>query len=136
MTKERKKFQPLTSSDICEIYNLLHKEGVVYFPLTQDAVGKIEATIANINGSNFGVENYPGTSQKIVAYLYFLIKNHPFTDGNKRTAVLSFLVLARLNGCREKLNNYNLDELAVFLERHRTTNHHAFIKLVAQLLFG
>ncbi len=32
------------------------------------------------------------------AYIYHIIKNHPFLDGNKRTGVVSGLVFLKLNG--------------------------------------
>ena len=32
------------------------------------------------------------------AYLFHLIQNHPFLDGNKRTGLLSALVFLALNG--------------------------------------
>jgi death-on-curing protein len=32
------------------------------------------------------------------AYLFYLCRNHPFFDGNKRTALASSLVFLRLNG--------------------------------------
>jgi len=35
---------------------------------------------------------------KAAALLHSLVLNHPFVDGNKRTAVLAMLVFASLNG--------------------------------------
>jgi death-on-curing protein len=32
------------------------------------------------------------------AYLYYLCRNHPFLDGNKRTAMMAAIVFLRLNG--------------------------------------
>ncbi|MEK7639501.1 MAG: Fic family protein [Patescibacteria group bacterium] len=135
MTKERRKFLPLTSENICEIYNLLHSEGLISFPATPESVNKIQALVANINGSNFGVENYVTDKEKVVAYLYFLIKNHPFVDGNKRTAVLVFLVLSRMNDLETHLNGYDLDALAVFLESVKNNDHHYVIKVVSKTIF-
>jgi len=34
------------------------------------------------------------------AYLFYLARNHPFVDGNKRTALMSALVFLGLNGQR------------------------------------
>lgn len=136
MTKEKKIFQPLTSENICEIYNILHKEGLVAFPATPESRNKIEAVVANVNGSNFGIQNYSTHTEKIVAYLYFLIKNHPFVDGNKRTAVLSFLVLCNLNGVREHLEGYDLDALAIFLEQLQDIDHQKIIDTVAKEIFS
>jgi prophage maintenance system killer protein len=135
MTKEKKKFLPLTSNDICEIYSLLHSEGVISFPLSVDASNKIDSLVSSITGSNFGIENYPTDHKKAVAYLYFMIKNHPFTDGNKRTAVLVFLVLCDRNSLIKKLENYDLDSLAVFLER-QDGDHQTIVSEVAKVIFN
>lgn len=134
--KEKKTFQQLRSKNICQIYNLLYKEGIVAFPLTNEARHKIESLVANVTGVNFGQENYPSVELKVVGYLYFLIKNHPFTDGNKRTAVLSFLILCEMNNLKPNMKGVGLDALAVFLEETKEKDHQRVIKSVSKLLFG
>jgi hypothetical protein len=47
MTKGKKTFQPLTSKNICEIYNILHDERLVSFQITKEAEDKIDALIAS-----------------------------------------------------------------------------------------
>jgi prophage maintenance system killer protein len=133
--KEKRKFQQLTSENICQIYNLLHSEGIVAFPLTDEAGHKIESLVANINGSAYGIENYPTAEVKAVAYLYFLIKDHPFTDGNKRTAVLCFLVLCDLNELKSITRGFGLDALAVLLEGIKVSDHQKLIGDVSNTLF-
>ena len=107
---------------------------MIAFPLSTDAPNKIDALVANVTGYNFGIENYGSVAQKVVAYLYFMIKNHPFTDGNKRTAVLVFLVLCEKNDLIKKLENYDLDSLAVFLER-QNSDYQQVIRRVAEVIF-
>ncbi|GHH83062.1 type II toxin-antitoxin system death-on-curing family toxin [Kitasatospora indigofera] len=46
----------------------------------------------------FGVEAYPGLFEKAAALLHSLAINHPFVDGNKRTAWMSAVVFLDLNG--------------------------------------
>ncbi|MFF1873386.1 type II toxin-antitoxin system death-on-curing family toxin [Streptomyces sp. CB03911] len=46
----------------------------------------------------FGVEAYPGLFEKAAALLHSLAVNHPFVDGNKRTAWMSAVVFLDLNG--------------------------------------
>ncbi|WP_329495196.1 type II toxin-antitoxin system death-on-curing family toxin [Kitasatospora herbaricolor] len=46
----------------------------------------------------FGVEAYPGLFAKAAALLHSLAINHPFVDGNKRTAWMSAVVFLDLNG--------------------------------------
>lgn len=131
---ERKKFIPLTSSDVCATYNLLFQQGLVSFPITGEAEAKLDAIVANINTIYFGTERYPSSEEKAVAYLYFLINDHPFTDGNKRTATLSFLTLCELNDLTPRFEGFTLDQLAVTLEKAEG-DHHQLISQVTELLF-
>jgi len=133
--KEKNKFQQLTSKNICEIYKLLHKNKLVSFSLTQDAEHKIEALVENINGISYGIPHYPTPNEKVVAYLYFLTKNHPFTDGNKRTASLSFEIICDLNSLNPNYKDFTLDELVVFVEKIREKDHQLTIKTIANNLF-
>ncbi|USN92458.1 MAG: Fic family protein [Candidatus Nomurabacteria bacterium] len=108
---------------------------MVAFSVTGDAENKIEALVSNINGSNFGIQNYERDTEKVVAYLYFLIKNHPFVDGNKRTAVLCFMILCSLNNLHKHLKGYDLDALAVFLEQISSDDYKHVIAVVAKEIF-
>lgn len=135
MTKERKKFQLLTSDDICRLYSLLLKEGLVSFPEAVDSSLKIEALVKNITGASFGKQHYESTEEKIVAYLYFIIKNHAFVDGNKRTASFAFLVLCDINKVSPNFKDFSLDQLAVLIERMKTKDHQKLIKDISKLLF-
>ncbi|WP_371481279.1 type II toxin-antitoxin system death-on-curing family toxin [Kitasatospora sp. NBC_00315] len=46
----------------------------------------------------FGVEAYTGLFEKAASLLHSLAVNHPFVDGNKRTAWMSTVVFLDLNG--------------------------------------
>lgn len=113
---------------------MLREDNNIPFKINNTVLSKLEALVSNINGVNFGQENYKGNKKKIVAYMYFIIKDHPFIDGNKRTAVLSFVVLTNLNGEKLKINKNELDELAVFIEKTEG-DHHEIINMLADFLF-
>lgn len=50
--------------------------------------------------SSFGDEDlYPTIFHKAAALLHSLIMNHPFVDGNKRTATASTLLFLEMNDC-------------------------------------
>lgn len=136
MMKEKRKFQPLKSGEVCLILDLLYKRGLVSFPLTNEAEHKIESLVESINSSYFGADGYVATEEKAVAYLYFIIKDHAFTDGNKRVACLAFEVLCDLNNITPDYGKFRLDELAVFIESYNSKNHQELIASVAKLLFG
>ena len=50
-------------------------------------------------GASFGGEPLLGNAIEIAAaYLFYLCRNHPFVDGNKRTALAACLVFLEANG--------------------------------------
>ncbi len=134
MTKERKQFRPLTSKEVFLIYELLKEDNLIPFSVCKDGENKIDALIYNVGASNYGVENYPTIEQKVVAYMYFIIKNHPFIDGNKRTSVLVFLVLISLNKLKLVFPKHELDSIAVFIEK-TSDDHQIIIKALAEIMF-
>ena len=77
--------------------------------------------------SSFGGKSpYADRVEIAAAYLFYVCKNHPFLDGNKRTAMMSAIVFLRLNGMAplpdsaqwEKLM---LDVAASKIDRDETT---------------
>jgi death on curing protein len=49
--------------------------------------------------SSFGGKSpYADIVEIAAAYLFYLCGNHPFIDGNKRTAMMAAIVFLRLNG--------------------------------------
>lgn len=119
------------------MYELLHRKGFVSFPLTSSSEDKVSSLVATITETYFGEEIYRTPEEKAVAYLYLLIKDHPFTDGNKRTASLIFTIVCEINMLNPIFDDGNpsLDELAVFIEKIREPDHQKVIRLIANLLF-
>lgn len=65
--------------------NVLRIDGLAYV---------IEA----VQGKVFGEEMYPGIYDKAAVYMYTIISNHVFQDGNKRTGLEAGLLFLKLNG--------------------------------------
>jgi len=63
-------------------------------------MGLLEAAIGRPMLSAFGEDAYPTLAEKAAAMLHSLARNHPFTDGNKRTATLAALFMLVVNGQR------------------------------------
>src|SRR5689334_18434704 len=61
-------------------------------------IGLLESSIASPMMSVFGEELYETVFNKASAYLFFIARNHPFFDGNKRTAAATALSFLRANG--------------------------------------
>ena len=62
------------------------------------ATGKLKSIIGAVNQTFDGKELYPTTEEKAAHLLYFAVKGHPFTDGNKRLAAILFLHYMAKNG--------------------------------------
>lgn len=76
-------------------------------------LGRLEAAIAAQTQNVFGEEIYPSLFEKSAALIRGIIADHPFVDGNKRTAMLSGLTFLSLNGCRFTAQAGELEDFAV-----------------------
>lgn len=59
--------------------------------LLESAAGRPMQTV-------FGADAYPTVSEKAAALLHSIAHNHPFADGNKRTATVAALFMLEVNG--------------------------------------
>lgn len=71
--------------------------------------GLLESAAARPQASFGGKDLYPTIFAKSAALMHSLLKNHPFVDGNKRTALASTGIFLKLNGY--KLINTHEKEL-------------------------
>lgn len=60
--------------------------------------GSLRGSLAAVVQSFDGKDVYPSLEEKAAHLLYFLVKNHPFVDGNKRIAAALFLWFLEKNG--------------------------------------
>ncbi|MGW5070658.1 type II toxin-antitoxin system death-on-curing family toxin [Streptomyces cyaneofuscatus] len=60
--------------------------------------GLLESAVHRPSAAMFGEEAYPDLIDKAAALLQSLAVNHPFFDGNKRTAWLSCVTFLAMNG--------------------------------------
>jgi death-on-curing protein len=58
----------------------------------------LESAVAAPQAGFGGVSLYPDLVEIAAACLFYLCRNHPFLDGNKRAALGACLVFLRLNG--------------------------------------
>jgi len=58
------------------------------------SLGFVEGIIVN---KIYGKKQYRTVFHQAAAYLYFIIKNHPFVDGNKRTALATAVTFLEWN---------------------------------------
>jgi prophage maintenance system killer protein len=58
----------------------------------------LASIIGNLDQSVFGEPAYPTIESKAAHLLYFIVKNHPFLDGNKRSGAFLFVDFLHRNG--------------------------------------
>jgi prophage maintenance system killer protein len=95
--------------------------------------------IKGIMGSVFqslgGKDVYPSIEEKSAHILYFIIKNHPFVDGNKRSAAFSFVWFLRKVGLlRATFTPQALTALTILIAESNPRDKDKMIKLVLLLL--
>ncbi|MBW8735755.1 MAG: type II toxin-antitoxin system death-on-curing family toxin [Streptomyces turgidiscabies] len=83
----------LSAEDVLDIAGLAVDDQQV---VVRDA-GLLESVVHRPSASMFGQEAYPDLFDKAAALLQSLAINHPFVDGNKRTAWTSCVVFLALN---------------------------------------
>jgi death-on-curing protein len=77
--------------------------------------------------SSFGGKSpYADIVEIAAAYLFYICRNHPFVDGNKRTAMMTAIVFLRLNGIEPvsdstEWEKFMLDVAASKIDRDETT---------------
>jgi len=86
----------LTFAEVIEIhdYQMEHfggASGLRDIELLKSAIGMPSATY----GGNF---LHPSIYEMAAAYLFHLVENHPFVDGNKRVGAMAALIFLDLNG--------------------------------------
>jgi death-on-curing protein len=61
-------------------------------------LGLLESAVAMPQSGSAGVFFHPFPFEMAAAYAFHIAQNHPFVDGNKRTALAAALVFLELNG--------------------------------------
>ena len=92
-------------------------------------LGLLESAVARPQATFDGTDLYPTIYEKAAALLQSLLKNHPFVDGNKRTALTSAGVFLKLNGY--KLTNTHKEEVEFAV---RVDNQHLSLEEIAEWL--
>ena len=71
--------------------NLFMKNEAGEFFGREKQAGVIQGIIGNVFQSVFGNNAYETIEEKAAHLLYFMVKNHPFVDGNKRNGAFAFV---------------------------------------------
>lgn len=100
----------------------------------RDRDDNLAAILANLDQTMFGEPLYPSVEERAAHLLYFVIKNHPFADGNKRSAAFLFLPYLRQEDRPLPLNEQGLTALTLLIAESDPTAKEIMVKLVMHLL--
>lgn len=94
-----------------------------------------KGSIGNIYQSFAGVDIYPSLEEKAANLLYFVTKNHSFSDGNKRIAATMFLYFLDRNDVlsrnHEKLiDDYTLVALVIMIAESKPEEKDVMISII------
>lgn len=97
------------------------------------------AILGNLEQTVFGEPAYPSIETKAAHLLYFVIKNHPFSDGNKRTGAFLFVDFLARNGRLLRngepiINDVGLAALALLVAESDAKNKDVMIRLIENML--
>ena len=80
-------------------------------------VGLLHSAIAMPQASFGGEPLHKDLFEMAAAYLYHIVQNHPFVDGNKRTGAAAAIIFLAMNGVEIEADEEGLVDLALAVAR-------------------
>ncbi len=88
-------------------------------------LGLLQSAAARPKATFGGKDLYPDVFHKAAALMESLIKNHPFVDGNKRTAITSAGILLQINGYSLETTQNEFEQFTLNMATGKTSFHEA-----------
>ncbi|MDO8947997.1 MAG: virulence protein RhuM/Fic/DOC family protein [Desulfocapsaceae bacterium] len=102
----------------------------------QEREHHLQGILGNLDQTFGGQELYASVEEKAAHLLYFIIKDHPFSDGNKRIGAFLFLLFLKENNLLEQsgINDNGLVALALLIAESDPRQKELMIRLIMNLL--
>jgi prophage maintenance system killer protein len=100
----------------------------------QERDGALPGILGNIEQTMFGEALYASREEKAAHLLYFVIKDHPFADGNKRIGSFLFLLYLQQEEMALRMGDTALTALALLVAESLPRNKDLLIRLIVNLL--
>ncbi len=107
-----------------------------------EKAGEFKGALLSIYQTFGGAELLPSIEAKAANLLYYIIKDHPFSDGNKRIGSFLFILFLHKNGVaykpngEPKINDNALVSLALLVAASDAGQKELMVKLITNLLAG
>jgi prophage maintenance system killer protein len=128
----------ITYEEAMGIINSMKREFVGLFGIEKDQGFK--SAIGTINQTFDGKELYPSIEEKGANLLYFVVKNHAFSDGNKRIAAAIFIYYLGMNGIlyrfdgSKRLADNALVALTLLIAESKPDEKDTIVKVIVSLI--
>jgi death-on-curing protein len=121
-----------------EIVREIHAEAIARFGGSDGVrdIALLESAVAAPQASFGGKSPYRDLAEIAAAYLFYLCRNHPFIDGNKRAALGSCIVFLRLNGVEPTPDGPKWEELVLAIAAGSLDREQATTRLCELLSTG
>jgi prophage maintenance system killer protein len=98
--------------------------------------GTLDGIVGNVFQSFDGSDLYPTIEEKAAYILYFIVKNHPFVDGNKRSGAFAFVWFLKKAGVLDlsRFTPIALTALTLLIAESRPSDRDNMIGLILMLL--
>ena len=94
----------------------------------------LEGILGSIEQTMFGETLYRSREEKAANLLYLVIKDHPFSDGNKRIGSFLFMLYLQQEGMAHQINPQALTALALLIAESAPVAKDLMIRLIMNLL--
>lgn len=98
-----------------DIVREIHAEAIAAFGGLDGVrdIALLESAVAAPQATFGGRSPFKDLAEVAASYLFYLCRNHPFIDGNKRTALGACIVFLRLNGIEPKRDGPEWEDLTM-----------------------
>jgi len=125
---------------ISEIKKDLMSKGDATELFGNEKAGEFKGALLNIYQTFGGVDLLPSIEEKAANLLYYVIKDHAFSDGNKRIGSFLFILFLHKNGIayksnsEPKINDNALVSLALLVASSEPSQKELMVKLIVNIL--
>ncbi len=126
---------------IAELKKTLIKKGEATELFGHEKAGEFKGNLLGIYQTFGGVDLLPSIESKAANLLYYIIKGHPFNDGNKRIGAYLFILFLYKNGIlykangEPKINDNALASIALLVAQSDPSQKDIMIKLIVNMLY-
>lgn len=139
--KKTKKVVKLTGKELTDAIQglkteLMKKKEATDIFAQERNIKSIEGIVGNVMQSIAGRDVYESVEEKAAHLLYFMTKNHPFVDGNKRSGAFSFVWFLSKTKSKalKNINSNVLTTLTLLIAESNPRKKEQTVALITQML--